>query len=140
MNGRPKSFGAMQKAVEYARWECPTKDLKKHYPAHKSMLKVFAKYADQKTGVGAKVSVRMLVEGTGLSERFIQYQLPVLEFQLGLITCTEHRHGGRRGRKGEGIAPVWTINLSNPAFPDQTLTGEVLVEGCKNTDEGCTGY
>jgi hypothetical protein len=139
MNGRPKSIHAMRRIVDYAQWECSTPALQKHYAAHKSMLRVFSTYADYKTGENARVSNEMLVKATGLSERFIQYQLPVLEFELGLITCTGHRHGGR------GLAPVWKIELSNPAFPDlkgctedSERVHDESLKGAQSTDKGCT--
>jgi hypothetical protein len=135
MNGRPKSHLAMRKAVQYAKWDCPTRELRQHYSAHKAMLCIFAEYADAMTGAGALVSNRMLIEGTGLSERFIRNELPVLEFELKLISCTSQRKGGR------GKAPRWTINLSNTAFPDRTPTGEWLIDkgGTKGGTDSAKG-
>jgi len=124
MIGKPSSYGAMKKVVQYAGWPGLSVTLK-------AILNAIATYAG-KEGFNAQVSNEMIQRATGLGERWVRKGLRKLEFDLLLITCTGNRKGGR------DKAPVWKFELSHDAYPNHSPNGHEWFSDSPRPDKGGT--
>jgi len=113
MNGKPKSYRAMLLAVAAAKH--PELD-----GVDKALLQVIAMNADATTGGSSRPGNALLMSATELGWDAIHARIKK-NVERGLIECT-YKANTRH------MASVYRVCLENPAYPDQTPNGELLIE------------
>ncbi len=121
MTGTPKSYRAMLIAVAAANH--PEID-----GTDKALLNVLGINADAKTGKNARPGNAALLAATGIKWSALHERIN-RNISRGLIECTFKA-------RGKGMASEYRLRLENPAYPDRSTTGELLIDEPESPESG----